>query len=114
MELMAVIEGLKAIKNKSLSITVYSDSKYVLDSITKGWLKTWLKTSFKGGKKNRDLWEEYADVSEGLQLKFTWVKGHAENIYNNRCDQLATSAADGGNLQIDEFYENLPEVKKLF
>ncbi len=106
MELMAVIEGLKAISKKELPVTIYSDSKYVVDSVTKGWLKNWIKTGFKGGKKNRDLWEEYHDLSQGRQIKFVWVKGHADNQHNNRCDILATEAADGKDLLVDEEYEN--------
>lgn len=106
MELMAVIEGLKAITKKELPVTVYSDSKYVVDAVTKGWLDTWIKTGFKGGKKNRDLWEEYFEVSKERQIKFVWVKGHADNQHNNRCDILATEAADGKDLLVDEEYEN--------
>ncbi len=106
MELMAVIEGLKAITKKELSVTIYSDSKYVVDSVTKGWLKNWVKTGFKGGKKNRDLWEEYHELSQDRKIKFVWVKGHADNHHNNRCDILATEAADGKHLLVDEEYEN--------
>lgn len=105
MELLAVIEGLKAIKNQHLPVKVYSDSKYVVDAIEKGWLKNWLRTDFKGGKKNKDLWMEFARVSKPFRLTFKWVKGHAENIHNNRCDELATAAADGKHLLPDEGYE---------
>lgn len=105
MELLAVITGLKAIKNKSLPVKVYTDSKYVCDSIQKGWLNKWVATNFKGGKKNRDLWMQYYRISQDFDIKIHWVKGHAENPFNNRCDELATTAADGGNLGIDEVYE---------
>lgn len=105
MELLAVITGLKAIKNKSLPVKIYTDSKYVCDSIQKGWLNKWVATNFKGGKKNKDLWMQYYRISQDFDIKIHWVKGHAENPFNNRCDELATTAADGGNLGIDEVYE---------
>ncbi len=107
MELMAVIEGLKLIKKPELPVVIYSDSQYVVKAIEEGWLKNWIKTNFKGGKKNRDLWEEYYDLSQKLKIKMIWVKGHATNPFNNRCDELATSAADGRDLAIDEGYEEL-------
>ncbi len=106
MELMAVIEGIKAIKKKEIPVTVYSDSQYVVNAVEKGWLNNWIKTNFKGGKKNPDLWKEYYELSKDFKIKFVWVKGHANNPYNNRCDELATAAADGKNLIEDEGYEN--------
>ena len=105
MELLAVIAGLETIKKNELPVTVYSDSQYVINSINKGWLKNWIRTDFKGGKKNKDLWLQFYDLSRSFKLKFIWVKGHADNPYNNRCDELATNAADGKNLGIDEGYE---------
>jgi ribonuclease HI len=105
MELMAVIAALEALKRDGLNITVFSDSQYVVKSVTEGWLKNWLATDFKGGKKNKDLWLKYADLAAKHNIKFKWVRGHADNIYNNRCDQLATMAADGNNLLIDEGFE---------
>lgn len=105
MELMAVIAGLKALKRRDLPIHIYSDSKYVVETIQKGWLKNWLNTGFKG-KKNRDLWEVYHSLSAGLNIHFHWVKGHADNPYNNRCDVLATTAADGRHLLADTGYES--------
>ena len=106
MELMAVIAGLEALKKDGLKIVIYSDSKYVVDAVEKGWLNTWIATNFKGGKKNKDLWLYYYHLSKKYFIRFVWVKGHAENPFNNRCDQLATEAADGSNLEIDEGYEN--------
>jgi len=106
MELMAVIAGLKALTKKSIPVVIYSDSQYVVNAIQKGWLKTWLKTNFKGGKKNSDLWKLYNEVALGFNIQMVWVKGHAENPYNNRCDELATSAADSKSLLIDEQYES--------
>jgi ribonuclease HI len=105
MELLAVIEGLKTIKKKEIPVTVYSDSQYVVNAVEKGWLTTWIKTNFKGGKKNPDLWRAYYELAKDFTIKMVWVKGHANNPYNNRCDELATAAADGGHLLEDEGYE---------
>lgn len=105
MELLAVIAGLEAIKKNDLPVTVFSDSQYIVNTVEKGWLKTWIKTDFKGGKKNKDLWIRYHELAKNLKIKFVWVKGHANNPHNNRCDELATSAADGGNLLADTAYE---------
>ena len=107
MELMAVIAGLETIKKPDLPITIYSDSQYVVNAISKGWLNTWIKTNFKGDKKNPDLWKRYYQLSRPLKIEMKWVRGHADNPYNNRCDELATTAADGRHLEIDEGYEKL-------
>jgi ribonuclease HI len=107
MELLAVIEGLKAITKPELPVTLFSDSKYVIDAISKGWLATWIKTNFKGGKKNSDLWKQYYQISQKFKIECVWVKGHADNPFNNRCDELATEAADGTDLAIDEVFESL-------
>jgi ribonuclease HI len=104
MELRAVIAGLEALKKTGLTITIYSDSQYVINSVEKGWLKNWIATNFKGGKKNKDLWLHYHDLAANHRIKFVWVKGHADNPHNNRCDQLATEAADGYDLLVDEGY----------
>lgn len=105
MELLAVIEGLKALKKNHLPITIYSDSQYVVNAVQKGWLNTWIKTNFKGGKKNADLWKEYYQLAKNFTINFVWVRGHADNAYNNRCDELATTAADSKNWLVDEGYE---------
>ena len=110
MELMAVIAGLEALKKNGLNITIYSDSQYIVKSVEMGWLKNWIATNFKGGKKNKDLWLQYYELSQENNVRFKWVRGHAENIYNIRCDELATDAADGSNLLIDEGFE--AELKK--
>jgi ribonuclease HI len=107
MELLAVITGLEAITKKELPVVIYSDSQYVVKAIEEGWLDNWIKTDFKGGKKNKDLWTWYYELSRNRKIKMKWVKGHADNPFNNRCDELATEAADGTNLLIDEGYENL-------
>lgn len=106
MELMAVIAGLEALKREGLHITVYSDSQYVVKAIEQGWLKNWIATQFKGGKKNKDLWMRYFELSKKNKIRFAWVRGHADNPYNNRCDQLATAAADGNHLLVDEGFES--------
>lgn len=104
MELRAVIAGLKALKKEGMTITIYSDSQYVVKAVEEGWLKKWIATDFKGGKKNKDLWTAYHDLSKKNNIRFKWVRGHADNPYNNRCDELATAAADGGDLLTDEGY----------
>lgn len=108
MELMAVIAALQALKRTGLRVTIYSDSQYVVKAVEEGWLEKWIRTNFKGGKKNRDLWELFHGLSKQYQLRFHWVKGHAENPHNNRCDELATAAADGATheLLVDEGYES--------
>jgi ribonuclease HI len=108
MELMAVIAGLEALKKNGLSITIYSDSQYIVKALNEGWLKKWIATNFSGGKKNKDLWVRFYHLYQQHTIKFIWVKGHADNQYNNRCDQLATDAADDSNLLIDEGYEQDP------
>lgn len=105
MELMAVIAALEALTKEGLNIVVYSDSQYVVKAIEQGWLKKWITTDFAGGKKNRDLWMRYASLAARHRVQFKWVRGHADNVYNNRCDELATTAADGDNLLVDSFYE---------
>jgi ribonuclease HI len=105
MELLAVIAGLEAIKKNELPITVFSDSQYVVNAVEKGWLKNWIKTDFKGGKKNKDLWKHYHELAKKFTIRFVWVRGHSDNPLNNRCDELATAAADGKNLLVDAGYE---------
>lgn len=106
MELMAVIAALEAMKKNNLSLLIYSDSNYVVKAFEEGWLKNWIRTDFKGGKKNKDLWLRFDTLSKNHTLKFKWVKGHHTDIHNIRCDELATQAADSGNLLIDEGYES--------
>jgi ribonuclease HI len=105
MELMAVIVGLEALTKEGLKITIYSDSQYVVKAVEQGWLKNWVATDFKGGKKNKDLWLHYYELAKKNTIRFVWVKGHAANPNNNRCDELATAAADGANLNVDIFFE---------
>lgn len=105
MELMSVIAGLEALNRHALDIVVYSDSQYVVKAVTEGWLENWIHNNFKGGKKNPDLWRRFYELSKKHRIRFQWVRGHADNPYNNRCDEIATSAADGHHLLIDEYYE---------
>ncbi|HEU4471887.1 MAG TPA: ribonuclease HI [Flavisolibacter sp.] len=109
MELMGVIAALEAMKKPQLNITIYTDSQYIVKAVSEGWLKKWLATNFAKGKKNKDLWIRFNDLYKKHQVKFVWVKGHANNPHNNRCDQLATTAADGYDLLVDEGYENDPD-----
>jgi ribonuclease HI len=108
MELMAVIAGLEAMKKTGLNITIYSDSQYVVKAVKEGWLNKWMATNFSGGKKNKDLWVKFYNLSKNHRLQFVWVKGHADNVHNNRCDELATAAADSSDLLVDEGYEMDP------
>lgn len=104
MELLAVIVGLENLKSLYKDqITVFSDSKYVIDAIEKGWLKNWLKTDFKG-KKNSDLWKRFWEVYKKYQVSFHWIKGHNGHPENERCDKLALSSSYK-NLLIDDYYE---------
>ncbi|HEV2355490.1 MAG TPA: ribonuclease HI [Puia sp.] len=105
MELMAVIAGLEALKKDNLRITIYSDSQYVVKAVEQGWLKNWVATNFKGGKKNKDLWLQFYELARKNSIRFVWVRGHADNPHNNRCDELATAAADGDGLLVDEEFE---------
>jgi len=106
MELMAVIVGLEALKKANTEITIYSDSKYVVDSVEKGWLWGWVKKGFKE-KKNADLWKRFIPVYKLQKVTFKWVKGHAGVPENERCDQLAVEAAESPNLPADIEYEAL-------
>jgi len=104
MELMAVVVALQSLTRKTIPLTIYTDSQYIVNSIEKKWLNGWIKTGFKGGKKNKDLWMKYHELSKDFTIRIKWVKGHADNTFNNRCDELATQAADGKNLLVDEGY----------
>ena len=103
MELLAVIKALEKLKRYDIPVIVYSDSKYVIDSIEKGWVFNWVKTGFRG-KKNEDLWRRYLDLHSKFTIEYSWVKGHAGHPENERCDVLATSATYNN---IDTIYESL-------
>lgn len=103
MELLAVIIGLEAIKRKELKIKVYSDSRYVVDAVNKGWLWDWEKKRFKK-KKNPDLWTRFIAIYKQLSVELIWVKGHANIPENERCDELAVEASKDEKLEEDEGY----------
>ncbi|QNL22260.1 ribonuclease HI [Hyphobacterium sp. CCMP332] len=104
MELLAVIRALEMLKRNDLPVHIYSDSKYVIDAITKGWVFGWQKKNFKG-KKNPDLWMKYLKLHPMFKLKYFWVKGHAGHPENERCDELAVRASQGEGLMKDVGYE---------
>nr|WP_294946004.1 ribonuclease HI [uncultured Mucilaginibacter sp.] len=110
MELLAVITGLEAIKAPNQQVTIYSDSKYVIDSIEKRWLQGWVAKGF-AGKKNKDLWLRYLNISKIHQIKFVWVRGHNGHPENERCDALAVAAGKQRELLIDSVFE--AEAAKL-
>ncbi len=93
MELMAVCVGLEMLKFEGSDVTIYSDSKYVVDAVEKRWLFGWVKKGFEG-KKNPDLWMRFLRAYKRHTVRFVWVKGHASNVENNRCDVLAVAAAN--------------------
>ncbi len=113
MELLAVIIGLEALKNKPSNVIIYSDSKYVIDPINKRWLFNWEKKSFKD-KKNPDLWKRFLSIYHKHNISFQWVKGHAGHPENEKCDQLAVEASDFKELLIDQGYEKSIDSNALF
>ena len=107
MELMAVFEALNMLK-KPCEIELYSDSKYVIEAINKGWLDDWVKnnwkTSSKKPVKNIDLWEKYLIAKKDHDIEFIWVKGHNENEFNEKCDKMAVLARNSTELEDDTGY----------
>jgi ribonuclease HI len=111
MELLAVIEGIRAIKHLNQEIRVVSDSKYVVDAVEKGWVFNWQKKAFKD-KKNKDLWMQYLELHRLHKIKFQWIKGHNDHPENERCDRLAVAASqDKTNLKTDFFFETEQKLK---
>jgi len=104
MELLAVVVGLEALKYDGSDVTVYSDSQYVVNAVDKGWVFGWEKKGF-AGKKNADLWMRFLKIYRRHRVRFVWIKGHADNPENERCDRLAVDAAESGNLREDAGYE---------
>ena len=114
MELLAVITGLEELTKPVMNVTIYSDSKYVVDSVEKKWIIGWLKKGFKD-KKNKDLWLRFLEVYKQHTVKFIWIKGHNETPENERCDRLAVAAAlDTPNLLEDTGYINEEKSSGLF
>ncbi len=104
MELLAVIAGLEAIRKEGIPVTIHSDSKYVVESVEKGWLWNWEKKNFKD-KANPDLWQRYIPLHHKYKPRFKWIKGHAGHPENERCDELAVAAAGAFQLPADDGYE---------
>ena len=105
MELMAVCVALETLKFEGSNVTIYSDSKYVVDAVDKGWVFGWERKGF-SGKKNPDLWQRFLRTFRRHNVRFVWVKGHAETVEHNRCDTLAVAAANGTNLLEDTGYQS--------
>lgn len=116
MEMMAAIVALKEVQDAGRAIYLYSDSSYLVNGINKGWAKKWRTNQWRKGDGqpvlNVDLWKELLEQLDGVEVSFNWVKGHAGNELNERCDRLAVSAARGKELAADEVYENVVNRKE--
>lgn len=104
MELLAAIVALESLTRDGIQVRLFTDSKYLVDAVEQKWVFNWVRIRFKN-KKNADLWLRFLDVYKRHQVKLIWVKGHATNKENNRCDELATQSADGHHLLVDTWYE---------
>ena len=108
MELLAVISGLETLK-APCEVTIFSDSRYIVDAVNKGWARRWKANGWRRNKKekaiNPDLWERLLNLLKIHDVEFRWVKGHAGNEGNERADALAVAAANSDDLAIDEGYE---------
>jgi len=113
MELLAVIAALEALKKPGMEVTIVSDSKYVVDSVGKGWVFTWEKKNF-AKKKNPDLWKRFLAIYRQHNVRFQWIRGHNGHPQNELCDQLAVAAREQPDLPADEVYESLGEGDGLF
>ena len=113
MELLAVIVGLEALKVAGSKVTIYTDSKYVVDSVEKKWVLGWEKKGFLN-KKNPDLWIRFLKIYRKHEVRFIWIKGHANNIENEVCDRLAVDAAMGKQLSDDTGYQPSAENDSMF
>ena len=113
MELLSVIVALEALKYQPSEVKIYSDSKYVVDAVEKSWVFNWEKKGFQK-KKNVDLWKRFLLIYRKHHVTFIWVKGHAGNPLNERCDQLAVAAASKEQLLVDEVFEKEKEANELF
>ena len=112
MELLAVVEALKKIKKDNQKIIIYTDSKYVVNSVEKKWVFAWQKNNFKK-KKNIDLWLEFLKEYKKHSVKLKWIKGHNDHPQNERCDNLAVEASKKERLLIDKGYEQQDQIKLL-
>ena len=115
MELLAVIEGLEVLKRPS-AVTVYSDSRYIVDAVNKGWAERWRANGWRRNKRERainpDLWGRLLGLLEKHNVEFRWVKGHAGNPGNERADELAVAASRGDGLPVDEGYEGISRSER--
>ena len=103
--MLAVVVALESIKKENCVVTIYSDSKYVVDAVEKKWVFSWEKKFF-NKKKNPDLWSRFLKVFRLHRVSFIWIKGHADNVENERCDFLAVTASESKDLLVDDWYEN--------
>lgn len=108
MELWAVIDALEKLKKKPMDVLVISDSKYVIEAVDKKWVFGWQKKNFKG-KKNPDLWKRFLKIYPQHNVQFQWVKGHNNHLQNERCDQLAVTAAKEMAIEQDTYYEQMAQ-----
>lgn len=108
MELWAVIDALEKLKKKPMDVLVISDSKYVIEAVDKKWVFGWQKKKFKG-KKNPDLWKRFLKIYPQHNVQFQWVKGHNDHPQNERCDQLAVTAAKEMAIEQDTYYEQMAQ-----
>jgi ribonuclease HI len=120
MEILGVIAGLRALNGEKSKVTIYSDSKYVVDMFTGGYAEQWRRNGWRRNKGkdpalNPDLWNELLNLSGLHDVRFVWVKGHADNKENSRCDELAVAARQGKDLPTDEGYEGpvLPRQSEM-
>jgi ribonuclease HI len=113
MELLAVITGLEALKKAGSRVVIYTDSKYVADSVEKGWVFQWESTAFKK-KKNADLWVRFLKIYRKHNVRLVWIKGHSNNIENEMCDRLAVNACSDEVLEEDTGYIAEEESNILF
>jgi ribonuclease HI len=113
MELLAVITGLEALKIPGSRVVVYTDSRYVADSVEKGWVFQWESKAFKK-KKNPDLWIRFLRAYRNHKVRFVWIKGHASNPENEICDRLAVDASRSQDLSEDTGYISEDNEDKLF
>ena len=113
MELLAVVVGLESLTRAREIVTVFSDSKYVVDAVEKKWVFSWEIKNF-NKKKNPDLWIRFLKIYRKHTVSFKWVKGHANNIENERCDSLAVEASEKEPLKTDDWYEKSKKNNTLF
>lgn len=114
MELLSVIVALEMLKTRPMDVLVYSDSKYVVDAVEKKWVFSWEKKYF-NKKKNVDLWKRFLIVYRQHNVRFVWIKGHANNVENERCDKLAVAAAEAElHHDVDKGYETQAQNPNLF